>query len=151
MIQANFKLNDYGCTTNSNFLFCSLTYEWFKSKLFKKRTLSYITRHPIWHTTIFRSTRERDQLLVHHILFYVSHLTKSKDDDTQALKKTFFLTSWGRKKKRGQASLNFTHSFTRSLQKLHTRNLRLLLVLSSSSTGRKYFFEGHCSFFKKKK
>ena len=123
----------------------------FKSKLFKKRTLSYITRHPIWHTTIFRSTRERDQLLVHHILFYVSHLTKSKDDDTQALKKTFFLTSWGRKKKTGTGEFKF-HTFIHALvtKAAHTK-FTIIVGFVIFFDGEKILFRGTLFVFQKEK
>jgi hypothetical protein len=60
--------------------------------------------------------------IIYSFMFHILQNQKMTTHKTQALKKTFFLTSWGRKKKRGQASLNFTHSFHALITKAaHTK------------------------------
>jgi hypothetical protein len=119
-----------------------LTWEWFQSKLFKKRTLSYITRHPIRHTTQSLGqfgkggggnsvTRTSSYTLMFNIL----QIKKRTHKRSRKLKQDEKTT--GRKNKMGH-TIEFkllTHSFTRSLQKLHTR----ITILLSSFEERKYF------------
>lgn len=154
MIQANFKLNDYGCTTNSNFLFCSLTY--YMNDL--NRNCLKSGHWVILHDTQYDTPQSLGQLgrgisysyIIYSFMFHI--LQNQKMTTHKHSRKHFFFNKMRKEKKTGTGEFKFHTFIPRAHYKSCTHEIYdYCWFCHLHTTGRKYFFEGHCLFFKKKK